>query len=77
MKSKILAVLLLSVIPTACASERVIIAESECPLFPELIVIDEEMEAATPPLVREAVLENYILLIEWGEKLELRANCVE
>jgi hypothetical protein len=44
-------------------------------LFPELIILDEEMQDATPPFVRGAVTENYIRLIEWGEKLELRANC--
>ncbi len=65
---------MLSVIPISCATTTAPI-ELPCPLFPELIVIDEEMEAATPPYVIESVTENYIRLIEYAERLEIRANC--
>ena len=49
--------------------------ENDCPAFPELISLDEEMVKATPEYVREIVSENYIRLIEWGELMENRANC--
>ena len=67
---------MLSVTLTSCAT-RTIIAENECPLFPELIELDQEMIEATPAHVQSVVIENYIKLVEWGEKLEIRANCVE
>ena len=65
---------MLSVIPISCAT-RTIVAENECPLFPELIELDQEMIEATPAHVQSVVIENYIMLVEWGERLELRANC--
>ena len=75
MKSRRLAVLVLLGTLTSCATELVILEPIPCPLFPELITIDEEMEGATPPFVIAAVTENYMRLIEWGEKLEVRAGC--
>ncbi len=75
MKLRILAALSLFAILTSCASDPIVLEAIPCPLFPELVVLDEEMEAATPAHVISAVTENYILLIEWGEKLEVRAGC--
>lgn len=74
MKLRLLAVLVLSATLTSCAT-KIQIEEQECPRFPELHIIDEEMEAATPKFVIEVVSKNYALLIEWGEKLERYANC--
>ena len=74
MKLRILVVLLLSVILTGCAT-TIVASDTPCPLFPELLLIDEEMEAETPPFVISTVVMNYSLLIEYSEKLEVRAGC--
>lgn len=62
-------------IPIGCDVKRIVV-ENDCPDFPELITLDLEMWEATPHHVREVVNENYIRLIEWGEKMENRANCM-
>ena len=74
MKLRILVALSLSAILLACASPA-ILEPIPCPPFPELIQIDEEMEADTPDYVVSSVIENYIRLIEYAEKLEVRAGC--
>ena len=76
MRLKMLAVLTLSAIQIACAGERVVIVENDCELFPELVELDQEMVDATPRHVIEIVTENYIRLIDWGESMEDRANCL-
>ena len=76
MKLRILVVLLLLGILTACAT-TIVASDTPCPLFPELLTIDEEMEAETPQFVIATVVTNYSLLIEYAEKLALRAGCNE
>lgn len=59
---------------TACAGSPEI-EPIPCPLFPELIALDEELVNDTPPAVRAAVTENYLRLDEYARKLEVRAGC--
>jgi hypothetical protein len=47
-----------------------------CPLRPELIAIDEEMQRDTPPHVLAIVAENYIRLIDYSKRLEARVECL-
>ena len=54
----------------SCGQTRTI-PDAPCPNRPELLTIEAEVSED----VREAVTENYIRLIEYAEKLEVRANC--
>ena len=60
----------LFVIPIACGGNQTI-PDVPCPLRPELI--QTELDASEE--VKEIVVENYLRLIEYAEKLETRANC--
>ena len=44
-----------------------------CPLRPELLQVDPELEVS--PHVQSIVTENYLRLIEYAKKLEVRASC--
>ena len=67
-----LAIVLLSAIPAACGTTEPV-PEVPCPLRPELQQIDPEFEVS--PHVQAVVVENYLRLIEYSRKLEVRANC--
>ena len=60
----------LFVIPVACGTTGTI-PDVPCPLRPELI--QTELDASEE--VKEIVVENYLRLIEYAEKLEVRAGC--
>ena len=72
---KLSMMIVLSLILTGCAVTKRVVLENDCPDFPELLTLNEEMWEATPPHVRGVVNENYIRLIDWGELMENRANC--
>ena len=70
MRLRILALMALFVIPIACGQNQTI-PDFPCPNRPELLNTDEQVSAE----VIEVVTENYIRLIEYAEKLEVRAGC--
>jgi hypothetical protein len=71
---KILAALSCFAILTSCGTTPTT-DPLPCPLYPELITIDEELSAATPKHVQAIVIQNYILLDEYARKLEVMAGC--
>jgi len=70
----ILAIVLSLAILTACA-KNVRTEPVPCPLYPELLVLDPELAAATPLAVKALVVQNYLLLDDYAQKLEVRAGC--
>lgn len=69
-----LVILLSFVILTGCVTTNCV-TDLPCPVYPELNVIDEELAAATPKIVRELTQENYVLIDEYVKKLESRLEC--
>jgi len=59
---------------TSCASNEVI-EPIPCPLYPELLVLDPELARVTPLAVKALVVQNYLLLDDYAQKLEVRAGC--
>lgn len=74
-KLRLAGIILCSLILTNCSSQKIEIEEQPCPLPPELIVIDEEMANTVAPHIQAIVAENYIRLIEYAARLEVRARC--
>ena len=73
---KILVILSCFAILTACGTTKIEpIPDGPCPLYPELITLTQEMIEATPKHVQSVVVQNYILLDEYAQKLEVRAGC--
>lgn len=72
---KIVAILSCFAILTGCATKIEPIPDVPCPLYPELIPLDQEMIDATPKHVQSVVVQNYLLLDEYARKLEVRAGC--
>ena len=72
-KLKTLGILSCFAILTACADQG--IDPVPCPLYPELIPLDPELAAEVSPIVKEIVVQNYLLLDEYAQKLEVRAGC--
>jgi len=58
---------------TACATT--IPEPLPCPAYPELIALDPEIAAEVPARVKAVVTQNYILLDEYAQRLEVRAGC--
>lgn len=61
---------MLFAIPIACGQNQTI-PDVPCPERPELL--NTELEASEE--VKRLVIENYLRLIEYAEKLETRAGC--
>ena len=70
MKSRKLIIILGLMTLTSCGGTKTI-PDFPCPLRPELLTTEAEVSEE----VRAVVTENYIRLIEYAEKLEVRANC--
>ena len=72
---KTLAILSCFVILAACATKNEIIEPIPCPLYPVLFELDPELAAATPSAVKVIVVQNYLMLDAYAQRLEVRANC--
>ena len=63
-----LVIILLSLTLTASAT-------TTCPTYPEFIVLDEELRAATPKVVRTIMTKNLVMLDLYAQDLEALAGC--
>lgn len=60
---------------TACAATETKTEPVPCPPYPELLLIEDELVKATPKRVISITVQNYLLLDEYIQKLEVRAEC--